>query len=183
MGWVGKRPGRLLQENSPNTRQVSLFSLFLFEKFLLLKPATPYKSLSSHSAQFANQTWDYLGQGLSWPNSQLSPASAHSLHWVLTAQVCLPLRPYSLPCNFKQPGLSRCCSDFVCQGREPLTWWVPGLGLQPPWFPHWTQGPYYPEALSLPSGFSMSSTIFDLQSSYMLGYCWLFALFLRQKIG
>ena len=40
--------------------------------------------------------------------------------------------------------------------------------------PSWSQGPYYPEA-------SMSSTIFGLQSSYMLGYSGLFTLFLRRS--
>ena len=33
----------------------------------------------------------------------------------------------------------------------------------------------------LPSDFSVSSTIFGLQSSYMLGYCWMFSLFLRRS--
>ena len=77
--WVGRRLELLLQDNSPNSPRVYLFSLFLFEKFLLLKPATPYKCLISHTAPFSNQTGDYPGQGPSWPNSQLSPASVHSL--------------------------------------------------------------------------------------------------------
>ena len=69
-----------------------------------------------------------------------------------TVSVCLPLRPYSLPCDFKQPGLSWCCSSLVWQGREPLTRlspWSPtagpegeGLGLQSPWSLHWSQGPF-----------------------------------------
>ena len=37
------------------------------------------------------------------------------------------------------------------------------------------------EALSLPPDFSISCTIFGLQSSYMLEYHWLFALFLRRS--
>ena len=37
----------------------------------------------------------------------------------------LPLCPYSLPCDFKQPGLSQCCSSLVWQGRELLTWLSP----------------------------------------------------------
>ena len=60
-----QRPGQLLQENSPNSFQVALFSLFLFEKFLLFKPAAPYKGLASHTAQLSNQTRDSPGQGLS----------------------------------------------------------------------------------------------------------------------
>ena len=35
--------------------------------------------------------------------------------------VCLPLFPCSLLYDFKQPGLSRCCSNLVWQGRELLT--------------------------------------------------------------
>ena len=61
-----------------------------------------------------------------------------------TVSMGLPLRPYSPPCNFKQPGPSRCCPSLVWQGREPLTgslpgvlrqgWQqAPGLGLQLPW--------------------------------------------------
>ena len=45
--------------------------------------------------------------------------------WVLTAPVCLLLHPYSPPCDFKQPGLSQCCSNFVWQGSEPLMWLSP----------------------------------------------------------
>ena len=37
----------------------------------------------------------------------------------------LPLHPYSSPCDFKQPGLSRCCSSLVWQGRDLLTWLSP----------------------------------------------------------
>ena len=62
-----------------------------------------------------------------------------------------------------------------------------GWGLQQPWLPHISQGPYGPSAISLPSQhnlfaicFSMSSTIFGLQTSYKLGFHWLFTLFLRR---
>ena len=54
----------------------------------------------------------------------------------------LPLRPYSPPCNFKQPGLSQCFWGLVWQETEPLTPLSPrspaadpagvGLGLQLP---------------------------------------------------
>ena len=43
-----------------------------------------------------------------------------------TVSVGLPLSPYSPPWDFKQPGLSWCCSSFVCQGRELLTQLSPG---------------------------------------------------------
>ena len=42
-----------------------------------------------------------------------------------TVSVCLPLCPYSPPCDFKQPSLSWCCSSLVWQGRELLTWGSP----------------------------------------------------------
>ena len=35
--------------------------------------------------------------------------------------LCFPLRPYSPPCDFRQPGLSKCCSGLVWQRRGPLT--------------------------------------------------------------
>ena len=41
--WVGRKPGQVLQQNSSNIRGMSLFQLYLFEKFLLLNPAAPYK--------------------------------------------------------------------------------------------------------------------------------------------
>ena len=54
----------------------------------------------------------------------------------------LPFYPYSPPCDFRQPGLSQCCSGLVWQGRGPLTHLSPrspaagpagaGLGLQLP---------------------------------------------------
>ena len=88
-----------------------------------------------------------------------------------TVSVGLPLRPYSHPCDFKQPGLSQCSSSLVWQGREPLTWLFPrspvaglvgtGLGLQLPWSP----GTFCLEAISLLSVFSVSSILFGLLSS------------------
>ena len=89
--------------------------------------------------------------------------------------VALPLRPYSPPCDFKQPGLSWCCSSLVWQGRESLARLSPrspvaglagaGLGLQSPLSPHWSQGPFCPEAIPLPSVFLVSSILFGLLSS------------------
>ena len=54
--------------------------LFHFEKILLLNPATPYKErpVLSHSPPL-QLDWDCQGQGPTWPNSPLSPASAHCL--------------------------------------------------------------------------------------------------------
>ena len=86
-----------------------------------------------------------------------------------------PFHPYSPPCDFKQPGLSQCCSGLVWQGRGPLTLLSPrspaagpagaSLGLQPPWSPSWSQGPFCPEAIPLPSVTSVYSVLFGLLSS------------------
>ena len=90
--------------------------LFLFEKFLLLNPAAPYKEgpVLSHSPPL-QLYWDCLGHGSTRPNSQLSWAGAHCL------LVFTTLLPYSPLCDLKQPGLSQCCSSLVWQGRESLT--------------------------------------------------------------
>ena len=40
-----------------------------------------------------------------------------------------------------------------------------GLGLQPPWFLFWSQGPFCLEAIPVPSVFSVSSVLFRLLSS------------------
>ena len=86
--------GAAAEEDSPNSCRVPLFSLFLFEKFLLFKPGTPNKHLACHTGQLSNQTGDWLGQGPSLPNSfHQHPQS----HWVHTTPVCLPLYPYSRP--------------------------------------------------------------------------------------
>ena len=42
---------------------------------------------------------------------------------------------YSPPCDLKQPGLSRCCSSPVWQGRESLNWLSPRV----PWQAWWAQ--------------------------------------------
>ena len=56
-----------------------------------------------------------------------------------------------------------------------------GLRLQASWSQCWFQGPFCPEAIPLPSVFSVSSTLLGLLSSYMLGSCWLFALCLSRS--
>ena len=75
----------------------------------------------------------------------------------------LPLCLYFPPCSdFKYPGPSWWCSILpVWQGRELLTWISSkapvagpvGLGLQQSWPWCWSQGPYLPKAISLPSVF------------------------------
>ena len=122
-----------------------------------------------------------LGQVLTWPNSALlswCPQSPWVYHFVL-----IPLPATSsnqVSSSAAQTLFGRGGSHWPgsLPGVLQQTWRAWGLGLQPPWSPHWSQGPYCPEAISLSSKFSVSCTIFGLLSSYMLGYCWLFALLL-----
>ena len=143
--------------------------LFPFEK-ILLNPAAPYKEgpVLSHSPPL------HLDWGLSRVRAGHDP-TLNSPHPAPTVSVGLPLHPYSPPCNFKQPGVSWCCSNLVWQGREPLTgsppgvlWqaqWAPGLSLQSPWSLVWSQGRFCPEAIPLLSVFSVSSILSGLLSS------------------
>ena len=80
---VERRLELLLQENSSNCPWVSLFSLFHFEKFLLLNPATPYKKgpILSHSPPLQLE-WGLSGSG---PHTaQLSTIPSHCLQspWI-----------------------------------------------------------------------------------------------------
>ena len=113
------------------------FFIFLFEQFLLLNLAAPYKEgpvLSHHPPL-------QLDLGLSGSRAQHGP-TLNSPQLAHTDSMGLPLCLYSPPCNFKQPSLSGCCSSLVWQGREPLTWLSPksptadpagtGMGLQDP---------------------------------------------------
>ena len=90
--------------------------LFLFGEILLLSPVASSiqgRVVLSHSPPLQLDQ-DCLGQGHSQPNFQFSPASAHGVH-VFTTSSLFPL------CDFKQPGLSQCCSGLLWQGWEPLT--------------------------------------------------------------
>ena len=58
--------------------------------------------------------------GTVWVRAPHGPA-LNSPQLVPIVFMCLPLRPYSPPCDFKQPGLSWCCSSLVWQGRKALT--------------------------------------------------------------
>ena len=109
-----------------------------------------------------------LGRGLSVPGSQAAQLSK-SPQPAPAVSLGLPLCPYSPPCDFRQPGLSQCCSGLVWQRRRPLTWLSPrspaagpahaGLGLQLSWSLRWSQGLFCPEAIPLPSVFSVSSVL------------------------
>ena len=71
--------------------------------------------------------------------------------------------------------VSHSVAQALLQGRGLLTWLSPrspaagpaqaGLGLQPPWSPRLSQGPFCIEAIPLPSVFSVSSILFGLLSS------------------
>ena len=146
--------------------------LFLFGKILLLSPAAA-PSIQGRACLLAQPTSPARlgtvqvraphGPTLNSPQ----PAPMDSLGF--------PLCPYSSPCDFKQPGLCRCCSSLVWQERELSAGLSPrspvadpsgsGLVLQSPWSLRWSQGPVCPEAIPLPSVFSVSSILFGLLSS------------------
>ena len=64
-----------------------------------------------------------LGQGLSGSGLHAAPLSTPQP--VPVVSLGFPLHPYSPPCDFRQPGLSHCCSGLVWQGRGPFTWLSP----------------------------------------------------------
>ena len=165
-GGVERRLELLLQGNSPKCPRGS-FSFWEKSSCLILW-LPPYKEGPdvSHSPplQLGCPHQDRT-HGPTCNSPQ--PATAVSLGF--------PLHPYSPPCDFRQPGLSQCCSGLVWQRRGPLTRLCPrspaagptraGLGLQPPWSPRWSLGPFCLEAIPLPSVFSVSSVLFGLLSS------------------
>ena len=51
----------------------------------------------------------------------MTQPTLNSLQMAHMVSVGLPLCHYSPSCDFKQPGLSQCCSNLVWQGMEPLT--------------------------------------------------------------
>ena len=144
--------------------------LFSFGKILLLNPTAP--SIQERAFPLTQPT-SPARPGTVWVRVPDGPI-LNSPQPVPQVSMGLLLCPYTPPCHFKRPGLSRCCSSLVWQGRGPLTWLSPrspaigpavvGLGLQPPWSLHWSQGPFCPEAIPLPSVFSVSSVLFGLLS-------------------
>ena len=167
-GGVERRLELLLQGNSPKCPRGSFSFWEKSSCSILWHP--PYKE----GPDLSHSPLLQLGQGLSGSGLHTSltfnsprPAPAVSLGF--------PLRPYSPPCDFRQPGLSQCCSGLVWQQRGPLTRLSPrspaagptqaGLGMQPPWSPRWSQGPFCLKAIPLPSVFSVSSVLFGLLSS------------------
>ena len=142
----------LLQENSPNCPQVS---------FSENPPAQSCSSIQGRACPLTQPT-SPARPGTVWVTAPHGP-TLNSVQLAPTVLGGLPLCPYSSPCDFKQPGLSLCCSSLVWQGRGPLTqlslrspvagWAGAGLGLQSPCSLCWSQGPFCPEAIALPSFF------------------------------
>ena len=127
--------------------------------------------------------WGLTGSGSI--TARLFPNDIHSLsgctqplgvcHFIFISPLCPKASRFLLvllkPCLAGKGAVDLAFSQEPCS--RPGGCWA--------WSPRWTQRPYCPEALSLSSDFSMSSTIFDLQPSHMLGYCWLVTLFLRRS--
>ena len=162
--------------------QSALEGLFLFEKIFLLNPAAPYKEgpVLLHSPPLQ------LDQGLSGSGpdtAQLStlpsqrPQSPSVYHFVLIPLPATSSNQVSLRAAQALFGRGGSCKlqESCCRlGRR-------GPGAAVPQSPHWSQGPFCPEAIPLPSVFPVSSILFGLLSSQTLGYCWLFALFLSRS--
>ena len=172
----------MLQGNSPKCPRGS-FSFWEKSSCSILWLPPYKKGLTSHTAHLSSSARGCPGQDHTDPTfNSPQPAPAVS--------VGFPLHPYSPPCDFRQPGLSQCCSCLVWQWRGPLTRLSPrgpaagpaqvGLGLQPPWSPCWSQGRFCLEAIPLPSVFSVSSVLFGLLSSKTVGCFWLFVLFISR---
>ena len=64
--------------------------------------------------------------GTVWVRAPHGP-TLNSPQLVPTVSMGLPLHPYSPPCDFKQPGLSQCCSSLAWQGREYYLDSLPGV--------------------------------------------------------
>ena len=111
-------------------------------------PAQSCDSLHTRKGPSSHRTHRSSYTGTVWVRVPHGP-TLNSPQAVPMVSLGLPLHPYSPPCDFKQPGLSWCCSSLVWYGREPLTWLSPrspgagparaGLGLQLPWSLCWSQ--------------------------------------------
>ena len=152
----------LLQENSPNCPQVS---------FSENPPAQSCSSIQGRACPLTQPT-SPARPGTVWvrdptrPNSQLSPAGypqSPCVYHTLSLFPSLRLQATRSLWVLLKPCLA---------GEGALTWLSPrspavgpvgmGLGLQLPWSPRRSQGPFCPEAIPLPSVFSVSSILFGL---------------------
>ena len=86
--------------------------IFLFGKILLLNPAAP--SIQGRACPLTQPT-SPARPGTEWVRVPHGP-TLNSPQPAPTVSVGLPLHPYSPPWDFKQPGLSWCCSSLVGSG-------------------------------------------------------------------
>ena len=136
--------------------------LFLFGKILLLNPVTP--SMQGRVCPLTQPT----SPARPWTVRVRVPhgPTLNSPQLVPTVSLGLPLRPYSPPCDFKQPGLSQCCSSFIWEGREPLTCLSPRSPVAGPWARAWV--------CSCPGPQAGARDLFVLKQS---PYCLFFSVF------
>ena len=160
---------------------------------LLLTSAQPLTQLNFPSRPETIQVRVHHGPtvfpspGVTWlPNSSgNNPVGIHSLSgW--TPTLCVSHFIFIPPSDFKHPGPSWCHSILlVWQGRELLIWLssrdpVVGIGR------HWAGTCAGPRELTVPkqSPYHLFFNVlynFGFQPLYMLGFHWLFTLFLRRS--
>ena len=145
----------LLHGNSPKCPRGS-FS-FGEKSYCSILWLPPYKEepVLSHSPPL-QLGQDCPGQDRTWPNFQLSSASARglpgfstwSLFPSLRLQATRSLTVLLRPCLAGEGPLTRLSPRSPAAGPT-----VAGLRLRPPWSPCWSQGPFCPEVIPLPSVF------------------------------
>ena len=117
-GRAGEGQGEGFCREFPQTAAECLFFLFFF----LIN--SYYSSLPLQTSAWpltqphSNQTGGQTGSGSI--TAQLFPAGVHSLSGC-PPPLCVCHFVLIPHCDFKHPGPSWCCSNFVWQGREPLT--------------------------------------------------------------
>ena len=109
--WGGEGTGAVAAGEFPKVPQRVFFFL---GKILPLYPVAP--SLQGRACLLTQ-----LGWGLSRSGSHARGPTFNCPRPLPAVSLGFPLSPYSLPCDFRQPGLSQCCSGLVWQGRGPLT--------------------------------------------------------------
>ena len=132
--------------------------------------------------------WRLFGSGS--VTTQLFPASVHSLSGC-TLPLCICHFVLILPSDFKNTGPSWCCSNLVWQRWEGLTWLSPknpaadlvgtGPGAVATLVPALVPGTVLSRSTLLTVWFFNVLYSFGLQAWDMLGYHWLFTLFLRKS--
>ena len=140
----------------------------LFEKILLLNPAAPYKEgpVLSHSPPLQ------LDRGLCGSGSHMAqlsilscqrPRSLWVYHFILIPLPATSSNQVSLCAARTLFGRGVSSQLSSVPGVLQQAQGARGLGLQLPWSQHWSQGSFFfPEAIPLPSVFSVSSIRFVL---------------------